>query len=382
MRSIDLPSQNQSPTSILRSPHRTILIADDDSGVRFLLSTLCEEMGYSSVEAKNGREAVELVGLREPDLVIMDAIMPELDGFSATQQLKQSPATSHIPILILTGLHSRQDRLKGISAGANDLLAKPVDSEELMLRVRNNLKVKEFNDFLQRHNEILEQQVSDRTRQLTDAVDTLKTAQREIEDSHRDTIFRLSALAEFRDEDTGVHIRRIGYFSRQLSIAMGLDPSFQETIFHAAMLHDIGKVAVPDAILLKKGGLSESDWDMMRSHAETGARILAGSKSPYVMMGAEIAMNHHERFDGSGYPHGLVGKAIPLSARIASVADVYDALRSVRPYKPAFGHEKAVEIITQGDGRTKPEHFDPRVLEAFRLSSESFRVIFDCHQDG
>lgn len=380
MRSSD-PVVRISQADSTLSEHRTILIADDDSGIRFLLVTLCEEMGYSTVEATNGREAVDLVTARLPDLVIMDAVMPELDGFSATQQLKESPDTSHIPILILTGLRSRKDRLKGIAAGATDLLAKPIDSEELMLRVRNNLKVKELNDLLQRHNEILEQQVSDRTKQLTEAVETLKTAQAEIEDSHRDTIFRLSALAEFRDEDTGAHIRRIGYFARQLSVAMGLDPAFQETIFHAAMLHDIGKVAVPDAVLLKKGGLTESDWEVMKTHAQTGARILAESQSPYLRMGAEIAMNHHERFDGSGYPNGLIGEAIPLSARITSVADVYDALRAERPYKPPFSHDEAVEIMTRGDGRTKPEHFDPRVLEAFRRSSESFRAIFDTHQD-
>ena len=380
MRSRD-PRVEEARTDSVAKERRTILIADDDSGVRFLLATLCEDMGYSTVEATNGREAVDLVTREAPDLVIMDAVMPQLDGFEATRQLKQSSATRHIPILILTGLRSRNDRLKGIEAGANDLLSKPIDSEELMLRVRNNLKVKEFNDFLQRHNEILEMEVSRRTGQLTEAIRSLKIVQAEIEESHRDTIFRLSALAEFRDEDTGEHIRRIGYFSRQLSIAMGLDPVFQETIFHAAMLHDIGKVAVPDAVLLKKGGLTEDDWEIMRRHALTGFRILVGSESPYLKMGAEIAKNHHERFDGSGYPNGLSGETIPLSARITAVADVYDALRAARPYKPALSHDKAVEIMTEGDERTRPEHFDPQVLEAFSRSFESFRAIFDSHQD-
>ncbi len=360
---------------------RKILVADDQPGIRILLVTLCEQMGYQSVEASTGAEAVSLAHSDSPDLILMDAMMPDLDGFEATRRLKASPQTAPIPILILTGLKSREDRLKGIAAGASDFLSKPIDSEELMLRVKNNLQVKEFHDFLKHHAGILEEQVADRTRRLKESVDTLQEAHRTTKAAHLDTIYRLSALAEFRDEDTGVHIKRIGYYAQELGAALGLDEKYRDLIFHAAMMHDIGKVAVPDAVLLKPGKLTDEEWDTMRAHTSTGARILEGSNSPYLLMGAEIAQNHHERWDGSGYPRGIAGEAIPLSARIVALVDSYDALRSVRPYKPSFDHIETVNKITEGDGRTVPEHFDPTVMAAFKKTSHRFEKIFAEQQD-
>lgn len=363
------------------SPDRPwrILIADDEPSVRELLSLLCKQMGYQVVAAENGAEALRHARLDTPDLVLLDAMMPEMDGFSATKHLRTDPSTAAVPIVILTALNTREDRLRAIAAGANDFLSKPVDSEELMLRVKNNLQFKMFHDFLKRHASILEEQVDERTRRLTEAFDTLKRAHSTIEDIHRDTIFRLAALAEYRDEDTGAHIRRIGYYARELARTLGLDREFCESIFYAAMPHDIGKVAVPDAVLLKPGKLTEGEWEVMRGHTSFGARILAGSQSPYLRMGARIAQHHHERWDGSGYPAGLRGDAIPLAARIVAIADNYDALRSVRPYKPSFDHRTTCRIIEVGDGRTLPAHFDPEVLAAFSRSKGLFAQIFEEH---
>lgn len=360
---------------------QTILIVDDEPGVRTVLTALCAQIGYLTVEAKNGAEAIDLARSSSPDLILMDAKMPEVDGFAATERLKADALTSRIPVLILTGLATREDRLKGIAAGASDFLSKPVDSEELMLRVRNNLQIKQFNDFLTRHAEILEAQVTERTRRLSEAVRNLELAQATIEKVHRDTIYRLAALAEFRDEDTGLHIQRIGHFARELASVLGLESSFQDCIFHAAMMHDIGKVAVPDSVLLKRGKLTDEEWVLMRHHTSSGSRILEGSLSPYLQMGAVIAQHHHERWDGTGYPSGVKGEEIPLPARITAIADTYDALRSARPYKPAFGHEESCRIIIEGDGRTSPLHFAPDVLDTFARIESRFDAIFEDLRD-
>ena len=183
-------------------------------------------------------------------------------------------------------------------------------------------------------------------------------------------------MSEFKDEGTGSHIRRIGVFTKELASVLGMAADFIETIYHASMMHDIGKVGIPDGIMLKAGALNDDEWKMMKSHAERGARILSGSGSPYLMMAEQIARSHHERWDGSGYPDGLKGEAIPLAARITTIADQYDALRTRRAYKPAFSHGETMRIVTEGDGRTLPTHFDPRVLEAFTTDARRFDGIF------
>lgn len=342
---------------------KTILIADDEEGITMLLTTLCEDRGYRTITASNGREAVEMAFRNLPDLIVMDGAMPEKSGFDATRELKSNARTEHIPIVMLTGLRTREDRLKGIAAGANDFLTKPVDGEEFALRVSNNLKIKEYHDFLEHHARILEEQVRERTE--------------EIRKGYIDTIYRLAVVSEFKDEDTGSHIKRIGYFTRELATVLRMGNEFMEAIYHASMMHDIGKVGIPDSIMLKPGALNDEEWKMMRSHAERGARILSGSDSPYLIMAEKIARSHHERWDGSGYPAGLRGEAIPIAARITTIADQYDALRTRRAYKPALSHNATMRIITEGDGRTLPTHFDPRVLEAFALNGQRFEEIFE-----
>jgi putative two-component system response regulator len=361
---------------------KTILLADDEPGIVRLLKTLCESLGYQTIEASNGLEAVEMTARFSPDLAIMDGAMPVKSGFEAIRELKSHSLTEHIPIIMLTGLQTREDRLKGISAGANDFLTKPVDAEELALRVRNNLKIKEYHDFLKNHAEILEEQVGERTVELRGALDELKKASELVTRGYIDTIFRLAVVAEYKDEDTGSHIRRIGYYSKELASTLGMDVDFTEGIFHASIMHDIGKVGIPDSILLKPGILSPEEWETMKSHTELGARILSGSDSPYLKMAEAIARSHHERWDGSGYPSGLRAESIPIAARITNIADQYDAMRSRRPYKPASSHAEVVRIITEGDGRTMPSHFDPLVLQAFSAHAGRFEEIYDEKKDG
>lgn len=353
-----LPQQDQNVKT-----SKTILIADDQVLHIRMLEDLCQSMGYETLSARNGREALLIARKNKPDCILMDVIMADMDGIEATSLLKKDLETAHIPIIMITALDSRNDRLAGIRSGADDILPKPIDEEELSLRLRNNLRNKEFHDFLQQHKQLLEDQVAERTRQLRKG--------------YLDTIHRLVLASEYKDEETGSHIKRISYYTREIAEALGLDNDFAEGIFHASPMHDIGKVAIPDAILLKPGPLDENEWQIMKTHTTIGSEILAGSDSPYLQMAVDIARHHHERWDGSGYPHGLSGQDIPLTARIMGLCDQYDALRSVRPYKPEFDEEKTAEIIFKGDGRTKPDHFDPEVLSAFQKSRIRFAEIYD-----
>jgi putative two-component system response regulator len=360
---------------------KTILLADDEPGILLLLKTLCQDMGYRTIEASNGIEAVESTVRFLPDLAIMDGAMPGKSGFEAIRELKSNARTEHIPIIMLTGLQTREDRLKGISVGANDFLTKPVDAEDLALRVRNNLKIKEYHDFLKNHAEILEEQVRKRTAELHRTLDELMKANDLVTQGYLDTIFRLAVVSEYKDEDTGAHIRRISFYTKELAAALDMDADLTEGIFHASIMHDIGKVGIPDSILQKPGALSPEEWETMKSHTGNGARILSGSSSPHLKMAEKIARSHHERWDGTGYPSGLSGESIPMAARITNIADQYDALRTQRPYKRALSHAEAVRIITEGDGRTMPRHFDPGILRAFSAHARRFEEFYEEMKD-
>ncbi len=356
------------------NPKYRILIADDEEQNRQLLTGLCEELGYLTNEAKNGQEAIELAAKQLPDLIIMDVMMPHMSGFEATEKLKAEEGTKHIPIIIATALGSRESRLKGISKGADDFLLKPYDLEELSLRIRNNIKIKKYYDFLKEHNEILEEQVEQRTRKLRESNEKIKQA-------HIETIYRLTLAAEYKDGELGAHIKRISIYSKILAEKLGMDSKYVENIYNSSPMHDIGKVGIPDQILLKPTSLTPEEWEIMKKHTVIGANILEGSESEFLKMGREIALSHHERWDGSGYPQGLKGEDIPLSGRIVIIADQYDALRSKRPYKQAFDHEKTFEVITKGDGRTVPKHFDPLVLKIFKKTHKEFQEIFETLKD-
>ena len=344
-----------------------ILVVDDEERNRRLLVAMLEAEGYSASEAADGAQALELARQNPPDIVLLDVMMPGMDGYEVARALKAAEATRSVPVVMVTALDDRESRLRGLEAGAEEFVTKPVDRNELRIRVRNLLRLKEFSDFLANHNRILESQVKERTHQLVS--------------SYRETIATMTRAASYKDEETGAHVARISFYTVELAKVLGLDDEFCDTMHYASPMHDVGKIAVPDAILGKPGKFEPHEWEIMKTHAALGAKLLRGTDSPYLVMGAEIAGGHHERWDGGGYPLGLKGEAIPLAARIMQICDVYDALRSKRPYKPAFPHEKALEIITVGDGRTLPSHFDPVVFDAFKRCTARFRDIFESHKD-
>lgn len=349
--------------------NKTVLVIDDEASIRSYLRAVLLAEGYSVIEAHDGEMALYMIDQQPPDLILLDAMMPVMNGFMMAEKLKSSPATKTIPIIMLTALSDRETKMRALQSGVEEFLSKPVDRAELWVRVRNLLRLKEYSDLLADYNQQLEQQIEERTAELLT--------------SHFDSMFNIMRAAEFRDEETGRHIHRIAFYCKALSIALDMDSDFIYTIYHASPLHDIGKIGVPDHILLKPGRHTPEEWEIMKRHAALGDSILNHGKStsPFTRMGAEIALNHHERWDGSGYPNGLRSEEIPISARIMAITDVYDALRSKRPYKPAFTHEDTVRIITEGDGRTMPGHFDPTVLAAFSKMAGEFAIIYAEHAD-
>ncbi len=352
-----------------REAKAKILVADDDALQRQLYTDMIKEIGHECLTVENGTEALEKTKDFRPDLIIVDVVMPGLDGFEVTKRLKQDPSTAHVPVIIVTMLSDRESRLKGLEYGADDLLSKPVDPVELRVRIKNLLKVKRFEDFLMDHGRMLEGEVISKSLELEKAYE-------EIRHGYIETVYRLTLAAEYRDKETGTHIKRISLYSQMLARFLGLDESEAEAIFFASPMHDVGKIGIPDSVLLKNGPLTEQEFEIMKKHTVIGARILDGSDSEILKTACEIARSHHERWDGNGYPDGLMSESIPMSARIVHICDIYDALRSVRPYKTSLGHEETCRMI-----REESMHFDPRVLEAFNDCHKEFRRIFDENRD-
>jgi putative two-component system response regulator len=280
--------------------------------------------------------------------------MPGMDGFEVTRRVRQDEKNRLLPIILVTALRETEDRVKGIEAGCDDFISKPVDKMELLARVRSLLKVKAYNDLMGNYRKELESEVTRRTEELKHAFERIKAAS-------LDTIYRLSMASEYKDEDTGAHIKRMSRYCAAVARRMGLDESTIETILYAAPMHDLGKIGIPDLILVKPAKLDPVEWEIMKLHTVIGARILKGSDAEFIRLGETIAQYHHEKWDGSGYPNSLKGIEIPIAGRIAAIADVFDALTSKRPYKEPFSVEKSLATIREGRG----SHFDPDVVDAF-----------------
>jgi len=355
-----------------------ILIVDDTPANLRLLGGMLGKQGYKSRPVPSGALALQAIESEPPDLILLDINMPGMNGYETCERLKADARFRDIPVIFISALGETEDKLRAFSAGGVDYVSKPFQFAEVEARISTHLRLRALQRELEQHN-----------RHLSELV----TAQvKEISDAQHATIFALAKIAEAKDEDTGAHLLRVRQYCRAIAERLGerkafpvpvlIDREFVEVIEWASPLHDIGKVCVPDAVLLKRGPLTQEEWAVMRTHTTVGARTLESvlvnyPRNAFVKMGVEIARSHHERWDGSGYPEGLAGEAIPLAARIFTVADQYDALRSPRPYKPPFDHEKTFRILVEGDGRTSPEHFDPRVLAAFREVAPELARIWD-----
>jgi len=342
------------------------ILAVDDEPANLNLIELSFK-GYDSItiiKAYNGKEALDILGInKDIDVILLDVAMPVMDGLETLEILKSNEEFKNIPVIIVTGNY--EDRLKALKSGANDFIEKPYSIDELKLRTLNNAQVKKYNDLLKNMNHILEEKVNQRTIEL-------KTALRFAKESELEISVRLGKAAEFRDIETGMHIVRMSLYSQKLAEIIGLSNNDCEIIRYASPLHDIGKIGIPDKILLKPGKLTEEEFQIMKLHTTIGGKMLDESdKYPVIKAGQVIALTHHEKWDGTGYPNELKGENIHIHGRIVAVSDVFDALTSRRIYKPAFSLEKALTIMKEG----RAKHFDPDILDVFTEHINQFTDI-------
>lgn len=347
-----------------------ILVVDDQPQDIELLEAYLVPRGYEVITATTGAEALDKLATHPVDLILLDVMMPGMDGLEVTRRVRQDDAWGLLPIILVTALREAEDRVKGIEAGCDDFISKPVDKNELLARVCSLLKVKAYNDLRRNYQKQLEIEVARRTEELKQALGKIKTASME-------TIYRLSMASEYKDEDTGAHIQRMSLYSAAVARRMALDEHIVETILYAAPMHDLGKIGIPDRILLKPGRLDAAEWEIMKQHTVIGAKILGGSDAEFIRMGEMIARSHHEKWDGSGYPDGLKGTDIPIVGRIVAIADVFDALTSRRPYKEPFPVGKSLAVIREGRG----SHFDPEVVDAFFAIQDEILIIKQQYSD-
>lgn len=361
-------------------PHDTgairVMVVDDAPENLLLLQDMLVQHGCEAFTFLSGMQALKAAKLNPPDLILLDITMPEMDGYQVCESLKAHPRLAKIPVIFLSALDATEDKVKGFEVGGVDFITKPFQFEEVKARIDTHFRLHQLQSTLEFQNQNLRELVAEKARALSEA--------------QHATIFAMSRLVESRDNETGVHIERVQTYCRLLAECLRLgspyytqiDAEFVDLIYHASPLHDIGKVAIPDHILLKPGPLSPDEWRVIKTHAAIGEQTLRSIAdyhlaNPFVRMGIDIAGSHHERWDGSGYPRGLVAEAIPLAARIMAVVDVYDALRSRHCYKEARSHADAVTEIKAAAG----SHLDPVVVKAFLDLEQQFeRIHADLHR--
>lgn len=371
------PLLNDPAARLVEKPIATVLVVDDTPDNLTLMASLLQ--GHYRVKVANGGEkALRIVRSdAPPDLVLLDIMMPDIDGYEVCRQIKAQEGTRHIPVIFLTARSDTDDEREGLALGAVDYITKPISPPILLARVATHLALKATADFLRDKSVYLEREVALRTLEVQAIQDV--------------TIMAMTSLAETRDNETGNHIRRTQLYVRTLAERLRHHPRFEavlndrmiELLYKSAPLHDIGKIGIPDSILLKPGKLTVDEFEVIKTHTTLGRRAIEdaerrlGMRVAFLSVSKEIAYSHQEKWDGSGYPEGLRGDDIPVSARLMAVADVYDALISKRVYKPAFSHEQACATIVKG----RATHFDPDMVDAFVELAEDFRAIAQRYPD-
>ncbi len=333
----------------------TILVVDDTpENIDILVGILSSD--YKIRVAIDGPKALALAQKSTPDIILLDVMMPGMNGYEVCERLKQDPLTCHIPVIFVTALAETADETQGFALGAVDYITKPVSAPVVQARVKTHLALYD-------QKRLLEQQVKERTKEL--------------EETRFEIIRRLGRAAEYKDNETGLHVVRMSHYARLLAIQSGLPDKYCELVYNAAPMHDIGKIGTPDSILKKPAKLDEFEWDEMQRHAEIGAEIIGEHQDPLLEMARRIALSHHEKWDGSGYPFGKSGQEIPIEGRIVAIADVFDALTSIRPYKKAWTVADTMELIESESGK----HFDPELVEHFKQIVDEVTKIRDKHHE-
>lgn len=361
---------NHPPTAAPETLHTKtkILVADDDAFVLDSVSRLLKKSGYTFDAYDNATEALaKLQASADIDVVLTDFQMPDVSGIEFLEKIRAF--NPEIPVIIMTAYAELNIAINAIKRGVFDFLLKPFQPDQLYHTIKKAVKYYKLTQLEKNYTTTLENMVSEKTKELANALEINRKMSSEL-------IQRLSLATEYRDFKTGAHISKLGLYTERISHVLGLPGKFTKTIQCASAMHDIGKIGIPDEILLKNGLLCHEEFETMKKHTLIGEKILSGSSYFTIQMSASIALNHHERWNGTGYPRGLKGEDIPIEGRITTICDQYDALRSERPYKSPCTHREAFEILTKGDGKTMPEHFDPKVLNAFIEVASDFNDIF------